>query len=82
VIVHRENLEHGENGERHKGLDYFRPPEIKTLRPICVGIMREWGNPLEWISRPPYMFNGLGLPFEVAGPSSGSVTSSSYMITG
>jgi hypothetical protein len=37
--------------------------------------MREWGSPLKWSSRPPYMVNGLGLPFEVGGPSSGLVTS-------
>jgi hypothetical protein len=35
------------------------------------GIRREWGSPLEWSSRPPYMAGGLGLPFEVGGPSSG-----------
>jgi hypothetical protein len=28
----------------------------------------------EWSSRSPYMAGGLGLPFEVGGPSSGSVT--------
>jgi hypothetical protein len=32
------------------------------------------GSPLEWSSRMPYMASGLGLPFEVGGPSSGSVT--------
>jgi hypothetical protein len=37
--------------------------------------MRKEGSPLEWSSRTPYMVNGLGLPFEVGGPSSGSVTS-------
>jgi hypothetical protein len=26
--------------------------------------MCEWGNPLEWSSRLPYMVNGLGLPFD------------------
>jgi hypothetical protein len=31
-------------------------------------------TPLEWSSRPPYMAGGLGFPFEVGGPSSGSVT--------
>jgi hypothetical protein len=31
-------------------------------------------DPLEWNSRPPYMAGGLGFPFEVGGPSSGSVT--------
>jgi hypothetical protein len=61
VVVHRWNSEYGENGEGHKGLDWFRPPESKTLRPVCGGIMREWGSPLEWSSRPPYMVNGLGL---------------------
>jgi hypothetical protein len=35
--------------------------------------MREWGSPLEWSSRPPYMASELGFPFEVGGPSSGSV---------
>jgi hypothetical protein len=36
--------------------------------------MSEKGSPLEWSSRPPYMASGLGFPFEVGGPSSGSVT--------
>jgi hypothetical protein len=45
VLVRRENSEHGENGERHKGLDWFSPPESKTLRPVCSGIMCEWGGP-------------------------------------
>jgi hypothetical protein len=31
-------------------------------------------SPLEWSSRPSYMAGGLGFPFEVSGPSSGSVT--------
>jgi hypothetical protein len=75
VVARRETSEHDENGERHKGLDWFRPPESKTLRPICGGIMREWRSPLEWSSRPPYMASGLGLPFEVGRPSSRSVTS-------
>jgi hypothetical protein len=55
------------------GLDWFGPPESETLRPVWGGIVRG-GGPLEWSSRPPYMVNGLGLPFEVGGPSSGSVT--------
>jgi hypothetical protein len=29
--------------------------------------MCEWGSPLEWNSRPPYMASGLGFPFEVGG---------------
>jgi hypothetical protein len=40
VVVHRRNSEYDENGEGHKGLDWFRPPESKTLRPVCGGIMR------------------------------------------
>jgi hypothetical protein len=36
--------------------------------------MRKWGSHFEWSSRPPYMAGGLGFPFEVGGPSSGSVT--------
>jgi hypothetical protein len=68
------NSEHGKDGDGHKGLDWFRPPESETLRPVWGGIMRAKGSPLEWSSRPPYMVNGLGLPFEVSGPSSGSVT--------
>jgi hypothetical protein len=75
VVVHRENSEHSENGGRNQGLDWFRPPGSKTLLLVCGGIMREWGSPLEWYFRPPYMVNGLWLPFEVGGPSSGSVTS-------
>jgi hypothetical protein len=35
--------------------------------------MHEWGSPLEWSSRTPYMASGLGFPFEDGGPSSGSV---------
>jgi hypothetical protein len=75
VVVRRENSEHGENGERHKGLDWFRHPESKTLHLVCDGIMCEWGSPLEWSFRPPYMASELGLPFEVSGTSSGLVTS-------
>jgi hypothetical protein len=55
-------------------LDWFILPESKTLCLVCGGIMREWGSPLEWSSRPPYMASRLGFPFEVGGPSSGSVT--------
>jgi hypothetical protein len=44
VVVRRANSEHGENGERHKGLDWSRPPESKTLHPVCGGIMRESGQ--------------------------------------
>jgi hypothetical protein len=47
VVVHELNSEHSENGEGHKGLDWFRPLESKTLRPVCGGIMREWGSPLK-----------------------------------
>jgi hypothetical protein len=36
--------------------------------------MRGRGSPLDWSSRPPDMAGGLGFPFEVGGPSSGSVT--------
>jgi hypothetical protein len=67
------NSELGENGKDMVVLDWFGPPESKTLRPV-------WWNyawkrsPLEWSSRPPYMAGGLGFPFEVGGPSSGSVT--------
>jgi hypothetical protein len=74
VVVRRENSEHGENGERNKGLDWFMHPESKTLCLVCDGIMHEWGSPLEWSSRPLYMANELGLPFEVGGTSSGLVT--------
>jgi hypothetical protein len=69
VVVHEWNSEHGENGEGHKGLDWFRPPESKTLRPVyVVGLWVNGEVPS------PYMVNRLGLPFEVGGPSSGSVT--------
>jgi hypothetical protein len=44
VVVRKENSEHGENGKRHKGLDWFRPLESKTLRPVCGEIRREWGK--------------------------------------
>jgi hypothetical protein len=43
VVVCRENLKHSKNGERHKGLDWFRPPESKTLRLVCGGIMCDKG---------------------------------------
>jgi hypothetical protein len=59
----------------HRYLDWFRPQESKTIHPVCGGIMRELGRSLEWSSRPPYMVNGPGLPFEVGRPSSVSVTS-------
>jgi hypothetical protein len=72
VVVHWKNSEHGKNGERHEVLDWFTLPESKTLRLVCGGIRREWGSPLEWSSRPPYMASRLGLPLEVGGPSSGS----------
>jgi hypothetical protein len=29
-----ENSEHGEYGKGHEGLDWSRPPESKTLRPV------------------------------------------------
>jgi hypothetical protein len=74
VVVRREKSEYGENGKKHKGLDCFKPLECTTLRLVCGGIRRESGSPLEWSSRPPYMASGLGLPFKVGGPSSGSVT--------
>jgi hypothetical protein len=47
VEFRRGNSECSENGEGHKGLDWFKPPESKTLRPVCGGIIREWGSPLE-----------------------------------
>jgi hypothetical protein len=67
------NSELDENGKDTVVLDWFRPPESKTLRP-------EWWDyawkrsPPEWSSRPPYMAGGLEFPFEVGGPSSGSIT--------
>jgi hypothetical protein len=36
--------------------------------------MRGKRCPLDWSSRLPHMAGGLGFPFEVGGPSSGSVT--------
>jgi hypothetical protein len=74
VVVRRVNSEHSENGKGHEGLDWFSPPESKTLRPVCGGIRCEWGSPLEWSSRPLYIASGLGLPFKVSGSSSGSIT--------
>jgi hypothetical protein len=59
---------------RTRGFRLVQASESKTLRPLCGGIRREWGSPLEWRSRPPYMVGGLGIPFEVGGPSSGSIT--------
>jgi hypothetical protein len=46
VVVRKENSECGESGKIHKGLDRFRPPESKTLRPVCGGIMRQWRSRL------------------------------------
>jgi hypothetical protein len=63
----------GKNGKDTVVLDWFRPPESKTLRTVWWNYA--WrGSRLEWSSRPPYMTSGLGFPFEVGGPSSGSVT--------
>jgi hypothetical protein len=57
----------------HDGLNWFRPPKSKTLRPVWWDYA--WKRYLlEWSSRPPYMAGGLGFPFEVSGPSSRSVT--------
>jgi hypothetical protein len=36
--------------------------------------MRGKRSPLEWSYRQPYIASRLGFPFEVGGPSSGSVT--------
>jgi hypothetical protein len=65
VVVHRWKSEHDEYGEDTRGLDWLRPPKSKTLRSVRGGIMREWGSPLEFSSKPPYMVNWIGLPFEV-----------------
>jgi hypothetical protein len=73
VVVLGSNSELGENGKDIVVLDWFRPPESKTLRPVWWSYA--WnGSPLEWSFRLPYMADGLGFPFEVGGPSSGSVT--------
>jgi hypothetical protein len=34
VVVHKWNSELGENGNGHEGLDWFKTPESKTLRPV------------------------------------------------
>jgi hypothetical protein len=73
VVVLRSNSELGENGKDTVVLDWFRPPESKTLRLVWWNYVSK-GTPLEWSSRPPYMAGGLGFSFEVGGPSSGSVT--------
>jgi hypothetical protein len=54
-------------------LDWFRPLESKTLCLVWWDYV-ERSSPLRWSSRPPYMAGGLGFPFEVGGPSSGSLT--------
>jgi hypothetical protein len=66
-------LELGKNGKDTVVLDWFRPSESKTLRLVWWNYASK-GSPLEWGSRPPYMAGGLGFPFEVGGPASGSVT--------
>jgi hypothetical protein len=73
VVVLGSNSELGENGEDTVVLDWFRPPEGKTLRLVWWNYASK-GSPLKWNSRLPYMADGLGFPFEVGGPSSGSVT--------
>jgi hypothetical protein len=73
VVVLGSNSEPGENGKYIVVLDWFRPLESKTLHPVWWNYASK-GSPLEWSSRPPYMANGLGFPFEVNGPSSGLVT--------
>jgi hypothetical protein len=39
VLVHVWNSEHDKNGNEHKGLDWFGPPESETLHPVWGGIM-------------------------------------------
>jgi hypothetical protein len=73
MVVLGSNSEPDENGKDAVVLDWFRPPESKTLRPVWWNYAWK-GSPLEWSSRPPYMAGGLGFPFKVGGPSSGSVT--------
>jgi hypothetical protein len=73
VVVLGSNSDVSENGKGTVVLDWFRPPESKTLRPVWWNYARK-SSPLEWSSRPPYMAGGLGFPFEVGGPSSESVT--------
>jgi hypothetical protein len=66
------NSELDKNGKDAVVLDWFRPLEKPYGQ--CGGIMRKRLSPLEWSSRSPCMAGGLGFPFEVGGPSSGSVT--------
>jgi hypothetical protein len=73
VVVLGSNSELDENGKDTVVLDWFRPPKSKTLRLVWWNYARK-SSPLEWSSRPPYMADRLGFPFEVGGPSSGSVT--------
>jgi hypothetical protein len=73
VVVLGSNSELDGNGRDTVVLDWFRTPESKTLRSVWWNYVWK-GSPLEWSSRPPYMASGLGFPFEVNGPSSGSVT--------
>jgi hypothetical protein len=74
VVVHRWNSEFGENGEDTRG--FWTGLGLQRVKSYvqCGGIMREWGSPLEWSSRPPYMASRPRLPFEVGGSSSGPVT--------
>jgi hypothetical protein len=73
VVVLGSNSELSENGKDTVVLDWFRPPESKTLRPVWWDYA--WKeSPLERSSRSPYMVSGLGFPFKVGGPSLGSVT--------
>jgi hypothetical protein len=67
------NSELDENGKDTVVLDWFKPSESKTLRLVWWDY--SWKtSPPEWSCRPPYMAGELGFPFEVCGPSSGSVT--------
>jgi hypothetical protein len=47
VVVCKENSEHGENGKRHKGLDWFRPLESKPYVQYAVKLGVNGGSPLE-----------------------------------
>jgi hypothetical protein len=73
VVVLGSNSEPGENGNDIVVLDWFGPLENKTLRLVWWNYAWK-GSPLEWSSRLHYMAGGVGFPFEVGGPSSGSVT--------
>jgi hypothetical protein len=45
VVVRRENSEYGENGKRHRGLEWFRLQRVKPYVQYAVGLCVNGGVP-------------------------------------